>query len=134
MAIQGQSTARARSDAVVGALIVAIVAIVAAGLFTALQGQSSTTSSVPEAAQAADAQAVQRALVDVRAGERSSSALPVADVMSSIRAGEKQSLITPTDVSNALVEVRTAERIPLGTSADLERALVSIRAGEREGR
>ncbi len=133
MAIQSQSTARARSDAVVGALIVAIVAIVAAGLFTVLQGQGGATSSVQQAIPAADAQAVERALVDVRAGERS-GLVSVPDALSSVRASEKQSLVTPTDVRNALVDVRATERIPLGTSADLERALILIRAGEREGR
>jgi hypothetical protein len=134
MAIQSQTTARARSDAVVGALIVAIVAILAAGLFTVLQGQSATTSIAPEAIPAADVEAVQRALIDVRAGERSSGLVSVPDAMSSIRAAEKESLVTPTDVRNALVDVRAGERVPLGTSADLERTLILIRAGEREGR
>ena len=83
MAIQSQSAARARSDAVVGAIVVAIIAIVAAGVYT-FMGWTGTSST-------ATAQDVQKALIDVRAGERAS-------------------LGTSADVEKALILIRAAER------------------------
>jgi hypothetical protein len=84
MAIQSQSAARARSDAVVGAIVVAIIAIVAAGTYTFL----GWTDTSPTRQTGLD---VQKALIDVRAGER-------------------VSLGTSADVQQALILIRAAER------------------------
>ncbi len=82
MAIQSQSAARARSDAVVGAILIAIVAVVAAGVYT-FMGWTSTSSTT--------SQDVQNALIDVRAGE-------------------KAPLWTSADIPKALIAIRAAER------------------------
>ncbi len=82
MAIQSQSTARARSDAVVGAVLIAIVAIAAAGVASFLGWTSTSPTS---------SQDVQKALIDVRAAERAP-------------------LWTSADVQRVLVDIRAAER------------------------
>lgn len=142
MAIQSRSAARARSDAVVGALVVATVAIVVAGFSTLLGGQGDATSIFPQSAQeraaaaqaAAEQAAAQKALIDVRAGERSMYGMATVDSMSAIRQGEKAPLLTTTEVDQALVDVRAGEKASLLTPTEVQKALIEVRAAEREGR
>jgi hypothetical protein len=142
MAIQSRSAARARSDAVVGALVVATVAIVIAGFSTLLGSQGDTSSIFPPSAQeraaaaqaAAEQAAAQRALIDVRAGERSMYGTTSVDPMSAIRQGEKAPLLTKTEVGQALVDARAGEKVSLLTPTDVQNALIEVRAAEREGR
>lgn len=147
MAIQSGSVARARSDALVGVLTIALVAICAASVFTLVERWSAspgeTTAVVPT---------VQQALVDIRAGERA-PLTTTSEALVQVRLGEKALLMTQWDVSRALADVRAAERaMPAVTAPDImsairqgekelvtsqaiiDRALVEIRAAEREGR
>lgn len=117
MAIQTPSASRARSDAVVGAVIVAAAAIIIAAIFTFLDSAPGTVSWWPQdtrdQAATAEQAAVEKALIDVRAGERAMAAPVAVEVMSDVRMGEKLP-VTPLQekaaVENALIQIRAAER------------------------
>lgn len=148
MAIQSGAVARGRSDALVGALTIALVAIVAASVFTVVERWTTETPSGTTAA----TRSAQQVLVDIRAGERA-PLTTTSEVLSQVRLGEKALLLTQQDVTKALADVRAAERaMPAVTTPDLmssirqaekdlvtsqsilDKALVEIRAAEREGR
>jgi hypothetical protein len=101
---------RAGLAALLGALVLAAAALLA------LQAGPPTSGTAPNGASDA---AIQRALIDVRAGERAS--LGVA---------------SDADVQRALIDVRAGERASLGVAsdADVQRALIDVRAGERASR
>lgn len=125
MAIQQRAGARDREAAVLNALIVILAATVLAVVLTWF-------GSIAPAPQAVGDTTVEKALIEIRAGERAlTPTVPVDQVLIDVRAGERASAV-PLDV--VLSTIRAEEKLPLFSASEIERSLIQIRAGEREGR
>ena len=114
---------------------VAAILVAIAGLL-ALNAALGSAAISP--APASDAQ-VQKALIDVRAGERASysvgSDAAVEKALISVRAGERESRSIGSDASvqKQSISVRAGERdlLSIVSNAQVQKALIDVRASER---